>query len=204
MRFPTDIINHFAGIEPGSPLDALRDQRPEAKDHAGKAFAALFTPENPGGVTLEERFALGVFTAALHGADDLAAMYAEGLKDAGAPEKHLRAILQAASSNAGTGPYGCYPVGPLSAEDVPGPLFAAGGELAAALGSRLTAALRHTHMLVLHPRDADAASVQALFDAGWSEDDAVTISQLATFLAYQVRLIHGLRVLGRHAKEAQQ
>jgi uncharacterized protein YciW len=50
-------------------------------------------------------------------------------------------------------------------------------------------------MLVFHPRDADAAALQALLDAGWSTDGIVTLSQLVAFLAFQIRAVAGLRAL---------
>ncbi len=65
----------------------------------------------------------------------------------------------------------------------------------AALGDRLTAALEHVHMLVFHPRDANAAGLQVLLDTGWSNTGIVTISQLVAFLAFQIRAIAGLRTL---------
>ena len=61
-----------------------------------------------------------------------------------------------------------------------------------ALGTRLAAAFEHTHMLVFHPRDAAAPALQALLDAGWSTTDIVTVSQLVSFLAYQIRVVAGL------------
>lgn len=203
MNTPQDIINHFAATAPGSPLDVLRDARPDAKLHAQKAFQALFMPEHPGDVSLTERFALGLFTTTLHRAGDLAVFYGQGLKDAGAPAELIAAVNKAAAENLTMGPYGAYPEGPLSVEDVSGPLFSVSDALAAALGARLTAALGHAHMLVFHPRDANADAIQKLFDAGWSEDGVVTISQLITFLAYQVRLVHGLRVLAATMEGAQ-
>ena len=69
------------------------------------------------------------------------------------------------------------------------------GDLKAPLGPRLAAAFEHTHMLVFHPRDAAAPSLQALLDAGWSTDAVVTLSQLVAFLAFQIRVVSGLRVL---------
>jgi uncharacterized protein YciW len=50
-------------------------------------------------------------------------------------------------------------------------------------------------MLVFHPRDAAAPSLQAMLDAGWTTDDVVTLSQLVAFLAFQIRVVAGLRVL---------
>ena len=50
-------------------------------------------------------------------------------------------------------------------------------------------------MLVFHPRDANAAALQRLLDAGWSNADIVTLSQLVAFLAFQIRAVAGLRTL---------
>ena len=63
------------------------------------------------------------------------------------------------------------------------------------LGPRLVAAFEHVHLLVLHPRDADPAALQALLDAGWSATDIVTLSQIAAFLSFQIRVVVGLRTL---------
>jgi uncharacterized protein YciW len=52
-------------------------------------------------------------------------------------------------------------------------------------------------MLVFHPRDADAASLQSLLDAGWSNTGIVTLSQLVAFLAFQIRTAAGLRTLAQ-------
>ena len=41
--------------------------------------------------------------------------------------------------------------------------------------------------------------IPALQQAGWSETDIVILSQLASFLSFQIRLVAGLRVLGARA-----
>ncbi|CAK7058977.1 MAG: hypothetical protein DELT_01342 [Desulfovibrio sp.] len=194
-NIPTDVINHLAGITAGSRLDALRDERPEAKVNAQLGFTALFAPETPGSVTQTERFALAVFTALLHNAPDIAAFYAQGLTDAGASEALTTAVTETAKDNATTGPYGAYPPGPLSAEDETGPAYTPNASRDQTLGPRLAAAFSHTFMLVFHPRDAKSAHLQNLLDAGWTTDGIVTISQLVTFLAYQIRLVHGLKAM---------
>ena len=97
------------------------------------------------------------------------------------------------------GPYGIYPAGPLSREDQSGPSYAVDPAHAALLGPRLSAALAHAHLLAYHPRDASARALQALQQAGWSETDIVILSQLASFLSFQIRLVAGLRVLGARA-----
>ena len=190
-----DVIDALVGIVPGSALDAIRARRPEARAHAEATYRALFTPEVPGDVTAHERFAVGTFVAGLHGATAIAAAYARRLAESGAPAA-LRDAVDAAVKEATThGPYGSYPVGPLSREDAAGPIYRAGAAPRRALGARLAAAFEHTHMLVFHPRDAAPPSLQALLDAGWSTTDIVTLSQIVAFLSFQIRIVIGLRTL---------
>ena len=63
------------------------------------------------------------------------------------------------------------------------------------LGPRLAAAFAHTHLLVFRPREARSDALRALVAASWSADDVVSLSQLVAFLAFQLRLAWGLRVL---------
>ena len=71
-----------------------------------------------------------------------------------------------------------------------------GAEVADALGERLAAALAHAHLLVFRPREAAAAGPRARCSmrAG-ATDGIVTLSQLVAFLAFQQRVVAGLRVL---------
>ena len=186
----TDVIDSLVGIAPGSKLDAIRAQRSEARKHAQASYTSLFEPKDLGGVSADERHAIAAFVAGLHGEPKTDAHYAARLPDA------LRAAIATEVAAARTkGPYGHFPKGPLSAEDAPGPTWKVSDAGRTALGPRLTAAFEHTHMLVFHPRDASAASLQSLLDAGWSTDDIVTVSQLVSFLSYQIRVVAGLGVL---------
>jgi len=194
-----DVIDELAGIAPGSPLDAVRARRPEARTHAQASYRALFAPDEPGGVSLEERFAAGAFVAGLTGVPEVAAFYAAGLASSGASLARREAVAAAIAAARARGPYGRYPAGPLSREDSPGPVHRVGAEIRGALGPRLAAALEHMHLLVFHPRDADAAHLQALLDAGWSTTDVVTLSQINAFLSFQARVVAGLRALGGRA-----
>ncbi|EZP57786.1 CMD domain protein [Delftia sp. RIT313] len=203
-RFPGDVIDHLADITPGSALDRVRRHRTEARTQAQQSFAALFTPAEPvpGTVSLRERLALAAFTAGLHGEPRSAVFYTRALA---AEDAELAAVVasevvrgRAQSLQAGGGPhgpYGSYPAGPLSREDQPGPAYAVDPAHAALLGPRLAAALAHAHLLAYHPRDASAGALQALQQAGWSETDIVILSQLASFLSFQIRVVAGLRVL---------
>ena len=191
----TDVIDALVGIAPGSALDAIRARRPEARSQAQASYRALFAPGTPGSVTLQERFAVGSFVAGLHGGAATAAFYAAGLAGSGASGALRKAVEAAIAEAKGRGPYGAYPAGPLSRENTAGPVYRAGPETRSALGPRLTAAFEHMHLLVFHPRDAEPAALQALLDAGWSTTDIVTLSQIAAFLSFQIRVVAGLSVL---------
>lgn len=186
----TDVIDSLVGIAPGSRLDAIRAQRIEARKHAQESYTSLFEPKELGGVSANERHAIAAFVAGLHGEARTDAFYAAKLS------ANLRTAVATEVAAARTkGPYGHFPKGPLSVEDAPGPTWKVSDAARAALGPRLAAAFEHTHMLVFHPRDASAPSLQSLLDAGWSTNDIVTISQLVSFLSYQIRVVAGLTVL---------
>ena len=192
---PIDVVDHLAGIAPGTPLDALRHRRPQARTNAQATYAALFEPAEPGAFTRPERRSVARFVAQLHHQPGIAAFYgASGIAafsgDSGVP------------APTADGPYGHYPPGVLTAEDQPGPDWRVPPDLRATLGPRLAAAFEHAHLLVLHPRDARPIALQALLDAGWAEDGIVTLSQLVAFLSYQIRAVAGLRTLADMAPRA--
>ena len=191
----SDIIDILAGITPGSALDKARDNRPEARKHAQASYDALFQPKEFGGVSAIERFAVAAFVAGLHGRPETRDYFHARLGDSGASKGLIAAVKAELAVSRTRGPYGNYPKGPLARENLAGPLYSVGAEEREALGPRLTAAFHHTHMLVFHPRDAAPPSLQALLDAGWSPTDIVVLSQLVSFLSYQIRVIAGLRVL---------
>ena len=186
----TDVIDTLVGIAPGSKLDAIRANRSEARKHAQASYTSLFEPRDLAGVTADERHALAAFVAGLHGEPRTEAFYAAKL-----PAALRSAIATEVAAGRSKGPYGRFPKGPLSVEDAPGPSWKVSDAGRQALGARLPAAFEHTHMLVFHPRDAAAPALQALLDAGWSTTDIVTISQLVSFLAYQIRVVAGLSTL---------
>jgi CMD domain protein len=191
-----DVIDTLAGIATGSPLDSVRrSRRPVAREHAQKSYDSLFAPDDFGGFGPLERYAIAVFVAGLHGQDAIKGFYAEKLRSAAAADE-TRAALDAEIAAAKVkGPYGAFPKGPLSKEDTTGPVHRVAKERLEALGPRLAAALEHVHMLVFHPRDADARSLQSLLDAGWTTTEIVTLSQLVAFLSFQIRVVAGLKVL---------
>jgi CMD domain protein len=190
----SDVIDHLAGIRPGSSLDRLRDQRPQARENAQKSYLALFEPEFPGDVTALERYAVATFVAGLHRQQHVADFYVANLEAIGSAE--IAATIEAEVDRGATdGPYGRYPQGALTVEDVEGLVYQVSADNRGRLGSRLAAALEHVHLLVFHPRDASSAALQKLLDAGWSTTNIVTLSQLVSFLSFQIRVVAGLRAL---------
>ena len=189
-----DVIDLLAGIEPGSPLDAVRAKRAQARENVQKSYLALFRPETPGTVTAEERYAVATFVAGLHRQPAVTGFYASGLRALG-KARLAEAVDGEIPRGAAEGPYGRYPAGPLSREDRDGPVYAVAEESRTVLGHRLAAAFEHAHLLVFRPRDAAAGALQRLLDAGWSTTDIVTLSQLVSFLAFQIRVVAGLRTL---------
>ena len=197
-----DIIDTLAGLAPDSPLAMIRDRKPLTRQNAQASYRAVFEPAVPGDVTAQERFAVATFIAGLHAPDaglhaqgEITAFYAAGLDRTAPTRAFVAAISAEIVRGRAHGPYGAYPKGPLSTEDVAGPTYQVAEPHHAALGPRLTAALAHVHMLVFHPRDANPAALQVLLDAGWSNTDIVTLSQLVAFLAFQIRAVAGLRTL---------
>ncbi|MBR0681867.1 CMD domain protein [Roseomonas eburnea] len=190
----TDLIDTLVGIAPGSPLGAARARRPAARTHAEASYRALLLPAEPGDVSIAERFAVAAYVVGLHRAEGTCAHYTAGLLEHGGPALG-KAVALAVAETLAEGPKGSFPPGPLSVEDTPAPVFALSAPVAAALGKRLEAAFAHAHFLVFHPRDAAAERFRPLIEAGWTTDAIVTLSQLVSFLAFQIRVVAGLRVL---------
>lgn len=196
-----DVIDQLVGVVPGSSLDAVRNGRPTARDNAQKSYEALFAPTDPGTVSLSERFALASVVAGLHRDAEIAKFYTSQLA-ALAEANLVAAIGDEVRRGETSGPYGRYPAGPLSAEDAPGIQHRVAEPNRRVLGARLSAALEHAHLLVFRPRDSSSAALQALLDAGWSTTEVVTVSQLVAFLAFQIRVVIGLRALAAAQQNA--
>lgn len=195
MTDTIDVIDHLVGITPDTVADALRSRRPITKEHAQKSWTALFEPANASQASLTERFSVAAFVAALHGDRGIAEFYGSKLTGLENGPVVLATIKALAELNTTKGPYGHYPNGPLSSENVDGLILHIGPADRTILGDRLTAAIEHAHLLTYHPRDASPAELQKLLSAGWSTTGVVTLSQLVSFLAFQIRVVAGLRVL---------
>jgi CMD domain protein len=188
-----DIIDHLAGIAPGSSLDDIRARRLQARENAQKSYLTLFEPADFGDVAACERYAVAAFVAGVHEEPPVAAFYVARLADRSELVAALKAEIERGKTK---GPYGAFPAGPLSVEDTTGLIYRVAADRKTILGGKLAAALEHAHLLVFRPRDAAPAAMQALLDAGWSTNAIVTLSQLVSFLSFQVRSVVGLRTLG--------
>ncbi|TYL53119.1 CMD domain protein [Agromyces mariniharenae] len=191
----TDIIDRLAGVRPGGSVDALRRHRPATRDNAQASYDALFTDPDERHASLAERASVAQFVAILHD-DEVAATHYGALTRSAGGDALADAVADAATAARTEGPYGEYPAdGPLAAESVPGPRLTLDDAARAVLGERLAAALGHAHLLVFRPRESSAVALATLADAGWSTDGIVTLSQLVSFLAFQLRVAAGLRLL---------
>lgn len=194
-----DMIDQLVGIAPGDSLDQLRVQREQARINAQQSYLSLFAPTPPvfGQFDIGDRFAVAAFVAGLHGQADVASFYAHELAGQGACAGVADAIAAEVARGKAQGPYGSYPAGRLSVEDTAGPSYTVSDAHRDVLGGKLAAALAHAHLLVFHPRDASPAALQALLDAGWTSTEVVTLSQLVSFLAFQIRVVIGLKALAQ-------
>lgn len=190
-----DVIDLLAGVRAGSFVERIRAQRPETRANAQKSYLALFEPAQEGDVTRAERFVVAAFVTGLHGATAAAEFYAAGAGEGNGGASLIAAVKAEVERGSARGPYGRYPDGPLSVEDKEGLAFDVSEFSRVVLGAKLSAALAHSHLLVFRPREASAAALQALLDAGWSTTAIVTLSQIVAFLAFQVRVVTGLAAL---------
>ncbi|WP_029138573.1 alkylhydroperoxidase domain protein [Nakamurella lactea] len=198
MTTTPDVIDALARISAGQKLDEIRSHRPEARANAQASYLALFDAAPTTGMTIAERWSVAVFVALLH-RDAVAAEHYRSAFTAAAPADAtalLTAVVDAAAQGAATGPFGHYQASPLQAENTDGVRFSVSATGRAAVGDQLAAALEHAHLLVFRPREAGEDRLRALADAGWSTDAIVTLSQLVSFLTFQLRVVHGLRILG--------
>ncbi|MDQ1123983.1 alkylhydroperoxidase domain protein [Microbacterium trichothecenolyticum] len=196
----TDVIDLLAGLSADGPLDAVRHRRSQARENAQRSFAALLEPSADRGFTLAERYAVATFVSALHDDDAAVRFYGDLLADE--DDALLAAVLVAATAGRTSGPVGRYREPGLSAESIPVDAYGVPDAVSSALGDRLTAALEHAHLLVFRPRESSADALRRLVGAGWDADQIVSLSQLVSFLAFQLRAVAGLRVVSGRATQA--
>lgn len=192
----TDIVDELVGALPGSRALTLRERRPETKEQTQASYDALFSPVDDAEFSLTERLLIAAFATRLGGADATASHYSALAQEADAVRAAV--VIAEAQAAATTGPYGAYTEARLQSENTDGPLYRADA-VREAVGDRLAAALEHTHLLVFRPRESSSSALDALIEAGWSIDGIVTLSQLVSYLAFQQRVVAGLRVLTEEA-----
>lgn len=91
MNEPTeDLVDRLAGIAPGSPLAALRRERPEIVRHTEGAYRALLEPDDPGPLSPAERAGIALQVAATHADAELAAHYQALVASRGGAPKGAR------------------------------------------------------------------------------------------------------------------
>lgn len=74
-------------------------------------------------------------------------------------------------------------------EKMSDPLFNGGAS------SQTTAMLAYTDLVAVSPRDTKGDDIEALKAAGIGDADIVRLSELNAFLAYQIRLVAGLKLM---------
>ncbi len=189
----TTLIETLAGVVPGSPVAAAYARRADARAQSELSYHLLIRPSEAGAVSLRERLAVAAFVAGLYGEPATLRHYI-GLLDAEAAAL-ATTIAASARAAATSGPFGHFPPGALTAEDIDGVAWVPSAAEAALYGARLAAALSHAHMLCLHPRDAKPEALAVLFAAGWDEDGIVVLSQFVSFISFQIRVVAGLSAL---------
>ncbi len=173
-----DAIGGLAGLD-AEKSDAVRGHRPETITAAEESLHALFdVPEHDEAPSVGRVTRLLAAARAAHvdGSTELAEFYAEQLGEesdepALAVELALRLVRDGADGEA---------------------------------GERATRAirslLRHIDLLVQRPAAATPDDLDALTAAGWATTEIVVLSQIVTFVTYQTRVVHGLRVLQEVAR----
>ena len=188
-----DVVDTLTGAVSDGVVTAVRSIRPVTREQLQASYDALFDPVDDSDVSLTERLLIAAFATRLTGADATADHYARLAADA---DGSAASVIASLADRAGTsGPFGRYREAGLAAEGTDGLRFSVPEDARAQLGDRLAAALEHTHLLVYRPREAADAALQRLLDAGWTVSGIVTLSQLVAFLAFQQRVVAGLRVL---------
>ncbi|MDR1633851.1 MAG: alkylhydroperoxidase domain protein [Bifidobacteriaceae bacterium] len=184
-----DLVAAWAGIAPA----VAAERRPQTREQTRASHEALFEPLDDTAFPVRERWLVASFATALTAGDAVARYYAAGATAVDQPAAAV--IAEEAKSAWARGPYGRYAEAELSRLDAEGPRYQPSQTLSQAVGRRLAAALEHTHLLVLRPREADSQAIRRLSAAGWSADGIVTLSQLVAFLSYEQRVAHGLRLI---------
>lgn len=188
----SDIIDILA--ETPADLAELRRRRPEAVANAEASFKALFesTLLNDA-LPSAHRYAVAAFIAGVSGQARAAEFYTDLLVDE--DEALVDVVARAIERGRSAGPYAGGDF--ITFEGAGG-----SGEAGAVGDARLAAAFDFAHLLTFHPEDASPAAIGHLQEAGFDEDAIVSLAQLISFVAFQLRVAHGVRALAGAAAGA--
>lgn len=168
MTAPTatrDVVNAILGIDESSPVATLRNQKPSLVAEAQEYYDSLFSP------TRESADQLPVADRAV-------------------------VAIRVATHTGSTAVVEWYDAVARKAGVEPATV-----SRATDLGdswtdeSPLATAIRHADLLATAPSEATPSDLDALKRAGYSPAAIVALSQTIAFVAYQVRLVAGLRAL---------
>ncbi|OFT82248.1 alkylhydroperoxidase domain protein [Corynebacterium sp. HMSC29G08] len=170
----SNIIDVLAGVTLPE-----RSARPDAVANAERSFEALFESSLLIDVPANHRYATAAFIAGISGDARAFDFYADLLSDE--DEALVEVVAAAVKAGRSTGPYA-------------GGDFVLFGDVEG-LDAKLAAAFDFAHLLTFHPKDASPAAIGHLQEAGYTETGIVSLSQLISFVAFQLRVAHGVRVL---------
>jgi CMD domain protein len=168
---PRDVIEDAAGLAEGDNLQRLRRRRSSVVDHAQATLLALVDPDEAGNLSLIERAALAFRVAVVNEERELTAWYRQRLLQVGASAALIDAVRERplATGQPAAG-----------AADHPVPV-------------RLAVMLDHVDRVAVEPGEVGPEHIATLEAVGLGEPEIVTVSQIAAFVSYQVRVTTGLR-----------
>lgn len=165
----TDFIDQIAGLQPGTPVHALRHRRDKLAA-ATQAFHDMYFGGEIEGLSRVERLLVAWQVSRLTPAPDTAAFFLEGLKS-----ESLEPSLSEVLNRAGVG-------GRLEDTD-------------ALADRRLAGLARFAGILAERPVDGDRELLMTLPAVGVSTPGVIAAAQLIAYVAWQTRVVAALRAL---------
>lgn len=162
----SDLIDTLAGLAAGGKTHALRRVRDKVAVATQGSYDTLFDP-TLADITLDERLLVALYVSRLSGAAGLAAHYRSRLLAAADASVSFSAALAVAETG--------------EPEQLP--------------AGRLRTLLVFARALTQRPVEGDKAALLTLPAAGVTTPAVVALAQLIAFIAYQARVVAGLRAL---------
>ncbi len=177
-----DIIDQMAGLEAGSLLHTLRQQRDKVAVATQGSYDAMFDVAVKG-MSVTERLLVALHACSLSQAGELTAHYRSLLVALKVDAALLAIAERVADAGAETN---AKPVAECVAESCSG---------AAAAEPRLRAMLAFTRTLITNPTEGDKPALMKLTHAGLTTPAVVALAQLIAFVSYQLRVVAGLKAM---------